>query len=208
MCVSALDVSGAGISMSTKDGRLATVSASDDVASRIEELQFTLGEGPCFEALELGVPILVDDIVRPPRIFAGKWPGFVDGAREAGVSAIFAFPLQLGAIRLGALDLYRDRIGDLSPAQIGAALQAADAAAFALPFIAPSGDVVDEANDRAAFRLEVHQASGMVAAQHETSISEAFARLRAYAFAQQRSINDVAADVVARRLRLPAKDET
>lgn len=57
-----------------------------------------------------------------------RWPAFGPGALDVGMEAIFAFPLGVGAIRLGVLDLYRDAPGSLVPAQLAGALSFADAA--------------------------------------------------------------------------------
>jgi hypothetical protein len=50
-------------------------------------------------------------------------------------------------------------------------------------------------------RTEVHQASGMISGQLDINIRSALLRLRAYAYSEGRSINDVARDVVTRQLR-------
>ncbi|MFD0630267.1 ANTAR domain-containing protein [Catenulispora yoronensis] len=51
------------------------------------------------------------------------------------------------------------------------------------------------------YRAEVHQATGMISVQLGVSLAEALVRLRAHAWAADRLLADVAADVVARRLR-------
>src|SRR5664280_3659601 len=113
LCVQTLGVTGAGICLVTDTGNRGVVCASDDVSGQIEDLQFTLGEGPCIEAVRTGAPVLVADLDEPPDIVVERWPTFLEGAGAAGVRAVFAFPLRIGAITLGALDLYRDRPGDL-----------------------------------------------------------------------------------------------
>jgi ANTAR domain len=206
LCVESLEVTGAGISMSTSSGHLSTLSASDDTAARVEDLQFLSGTGPCFDALSSGGPVLVSDLNDPMERFAERWPGFVDGAIEAGVHAVFAFPMRIGAIRLGVMDLYRDATGDLTSQQITAALAAAEAAAVSLPQMNAGDALADDVTQRSAYRLEVHQASGMIAVQLGTSLDDAFAQLRGYASAKGRTVNEVAADVVSRRLRFPPGD--
>jgi hypothetical protein len=194
------------LSVRSSGGHLATVCASDDIAARIEELQFTLGEGPCIDALRLGAPVLVGDLDSAAH---RQWPSFTNGAAEAGVRAVFAFPLAIGAIRVGALDLYRDAAGELTPAQLATALRAADAAAVSLlRSDGWSGTLVDDARERSSYRLVVHQAAGMVMVQLDTSIEDALVKLRAHAYAHDLSINDVAADVVARRLHFTSEDES
>ena len=80
------------------------------MSNLIEELQYTLGEGPCVEAHTLNRVVLEPDLAHPS---VPRWLAFTPHAVEAGVRAVFAFPLQVGTARLGALDLYRDGPGGL-----------------------------------------------------------------------------------------------
>ena len=207
LCVSMLGVTGAGISLSTPEGNRGVVCATDDVAARIEELQVTLGEGPCVDAISSSGPVLVPDLDEPDNVAVGRWPVFMDGARAAGVRAVFAFPLRIGAIGLGAIDLYRTSRGELDPGQLAGALMAADAGALALLDLDPAGDrFAEDQAARSTYHLQVHQATGMVQAQLDVTTDAAFAMLRARAFASGRSLVDVATDVVKRRLRFTAED--
>jgi hypothetical protein len=143
--------------------------------------------------------VLVPDLSDPAE--TSRWPIYAAAVVEqAGVGAVFALPLQWGAITVGVLDLYRRAPGSLSQEQSRDALSAADAATLMLLGLRtdPGEDL---AWDRSwSNRAEIHQATGMVVAQLEISATDAFARLRAYAFAEQRLLGDVARDVVARRL--------
>lgn len=204
-----LGVTGAGISVVTTAGVRAVVCATDEVSARIEELQFTLGEGPCVDAANDGVPILVADLQHPGDLLVELWPGFMDGAAAVAVRAVFAFPLRIGAIHLGALDLYRDRPGPLPDVDLSAALVAADAAAIALLEVDATGPgaFVDDAKARSAYQLQVHQATGMVQVQLGIPTQEAFVMLRARAFSTDRPMLEVAQDVVERRLRFSPDDQ-
>ena len=102
----------------TAAGNGGVVCATDEVSARIEDLQFTLGEGVCVDAVQAGVPVLVGDLNDPGDIVTERWPTFMEGAARAGVRAVFAFPLRIGAITVGVLDLYRDRPGDLATVDI------------------------------------------------------------------------------------------
>lgn len=208
LCVDLLEVDGAGISMVTEAGHRGVVCATDDIASRIEELQFTLGEGPCVDAVGSGAPVLVSDIRDGKELTENRWPGFRSGAAEAGVRAAFAFPLNIGAVRIGAIDLYRQRPGHLTPEQTSGALLAADAAALALldQLADDEPDFGEDESLRSAYHFQVHQASGMVMIQLGVPIEEALLRLRAYAFASGRDLESVATDIVERRLRLSAEE--
>jgi GAF domain-containing protein len=208
LCVELASVTGAGLSVMTAAGHSGTVYASDEVAARIEELQFTLGEGPCVDAFAAGEAVFVADLLDPEEGLALRWPGFLDAAAEAGVRAVFGFPLRIGVIKVGVMDLYRDQPGPLTPGQLTAALLGADAAARSMLDLdaTTSGGLVDVASDRSAYRFEVHQATGMVMVQLGSTMGDALMTLRAYAFAEERSINEVAADVIARRLRFPMEE--
>jgi GAF domain/ANTAR domain len=208
LCVQMLGVTGAGISMVTAAGNRGVVCATDEVSARIEDLQFTLGEGACVDAVQGGTPVIVSDLDQPGDIVVGRWPAFLEGAGTAGVRAVFAFPLRVGAITVGVLDLYRDRSGDLTSGQLAAALMAADATALALLYLSTGhqDSFCDDADGRAAYQMQVHQATGMVKVQAGVTIEEAFLMLRARAFAAGRPVADVAKDVVERRLRFPEED--
>src|ERR1700691_3943360 len=141
--------------------------------------------------------------------FRSPAPGCAPAASMAGAAAVFAFPLVVGAIRAGVMGLYRDRPGPLSDGQLGDALLFADAAALLLI----SADPEDRAGEAAArpggqpadlagHRAEIDQAAGMLTEQLGVGIKEAFIRLRAYAYAHDRALSDLARDIVARRLRL------
>jgi GAF domain-containing protein len=196
-CTRALPVTGVGLILMTDAGPAGTVAASDGPASTMEDLQFTLGEGPCVECSTIGRPVLQPDLLRtgPER-----WPGFSAGALEAGIRAIFAFPLRMGGIRLGVLDIYRDTAGELSGAQLAEALSFADAATALLLHLQArqSADgsgpgAIPVLEDRA----EVHQATGVISVQADVSMAEALVRLRARAYASDRPILQVARDVLS-----------
>jgi hypothetical protein len=133
-----------------------------------------------------------------------RWLAFSPQALAAGTRAVFGFPLRVGAARLGAMNLYRDRPGKLSDDQHADALVMADVAAqvvLAMQANAPVDTVAIELEAGANFHLVEHQASGMVATQLGISVGEALVRLRAYAFSHDLGLNEVAEAVVARQLR-------
>ncbi len=170
--------------------------------------QYATGEGPCVDAGRSRTPVLVPDLDEPGDLAVGRWPAFMDGAAVAGVRAVFAFPLLVGSVGLGALDLYRTTPGDLDRDQIAAALMAADAAALALLDLDIGRDHTfsDDLPARSTYYLQVHQATGMVQAQLGVTTEAAFATLRARAFAEGRSLVAVATDVVERRIRFSTED--
>jgi hypothetical protein len=209
LCVDTLDVTGAGIAMVTAAGHRGVVCATNEVSAKIEDLQLTLGEGPCIDAAESGSPVLLSNLGQSADVAVERWPTFMESAADAGVEAVFAFPLRVGAISVGVIDLYRDRPGRLTSADLAVTLIAADAAALALLYLDVEGGeaFMDDHDSRAAYQLQVHQATGMVMAQTSVTIDQAFLMLRARAFAEDRTLADLARDVVARRVRFSMEDE-
>ena len=205
VCAEVTEATGAGIMLMSGDIPRGSVCTTDAVSARIEQLQYDLGEGPCIDAYQLDRPILEPDLADPVTT---RWPVFSGPALAAGARAVFGFPLRVGAVRLGALNLYRDHGGPLEDEQHADALAMADVAAEAVLLLqaeAPVGMVAAELEAGADFQYVVHQAAGMVAVQLELSVGKALIRLRAYAFGNERALAEVARDVVARRLRFDAK---
>jgi hypothetical protein len=196
-----LSASGAGVSVVTDTGMRDVVFATDDVSVAIEELQVSLGEGPCIDAWAARRPIIEPDL---SRASLERWPIFAPAARAAGAAAVFALPLQVGAARIGALDIYRATPGGLSPADIDDAVRLGEAMTHVLLELrSASAELdLDEAEGGLAVSAEVYQAAGMLTVQLDVKIPEALARLRAHAYAEERPLREVARDVVARRLRL------
>jgi hypothetical protein len=176
---------------------------TDQVSELIEELQYTLGEGPCVDAHQKGNVVAEPDLADP---VARRWPAFSPPAVQAGVRAVFGFPLRTGTVRLGALNLYRNLPGPLTGEQHADALVVADVAArwvLEAQAGAPSGIVAEELEAGADFHFAVHNAAGIVSVQKGITVTEALIRLRAFAFSSDRLLADVAQDVIGHRLRLP-----
>jgi GAF domain-containing protein len=204
VCAEVTGMSGAGIMLMSGELPEGVICTTNQVSKLIEDLQFTLGEGPCVDAFNLDRPTLEPDLTKPE---VPRWMAFSIPAIAAGVRAVFGFPLQVGAVRLGALNLYRDEPGPLSDDQHADALVMADVSAAAVLMMqanAPPGKLAVELEQGADFRYVVHQAAGMVAAQLDVSIAQAMIRLRGYSFSNDRPLTEVAQDVVARRLRFNA----
>jgi hypothetical protein len=202
VCAEVAGMSGAGIMLMTGETQQGSVCSSNPVSALIEELQFTLGEGPCVDAHLEDRPVLEPDLADP---VTPRWLAFTPPAVEAGARAVFGFPLQVGSVRLGALNLYRDQVGPMSDDQYADSLVLAGVAAravLAMQAHAVPGTLSTDLDEGANFRFVVHQASGMVAVQLGVSVGEALARLRAYAFGNEVLLTDVAEAIVSRKLRL------
>jgi hypothetical protein len=174
--------------------------ASDAWAAGLAESQYTVGEGPGVEAFTSGGPVLVPDLT----VEQERWPGFTDLALAAGAAAVFAFPLQVGAIKLGTLEFVRHRTGALTQSAFNDAALVAELATAGL--LQQAGDA-ERAGHAFAPRpvtsfQDVNVATGMLAAQLKIGLDDAFSRLRGHAFAQGRSVLEVARDVLERRIPL------
>jgi hypothetical protein len=174
--------------------------ASDAWAADLAELQYTAGEGPGVEAFTSGGPVLVADV----GVEQERWPGFAEAALSAGVAAVFAFPLQAGAISFGTLELLRGRPGGLTQGVLGDAALVAELAVEGL--LRQAGEA-EQAGRVFAPRpvtsfQDVNVATGMLAAQLKIGLDDAFVRLRGHAIGQGRSVLEVARDVLERRIAL------
>lgn len=184
-------VSGAGVTMIAASGTHLPVWSSDGVSAMVEDLQITLGQGPCVDAIASGAPVLVDDLAGSPSGPAQGWPMFHDEVLRIGVRSIFAFPLVFGSVTLGNLDLYRRTPGPLGKVELNRCVTAAKALGETLV----DQDSVSLADEHLGSQLAVHRAAGIVTVQLDCTIEEALARLRAAAYAEGVTVQRIATDV-------------
>jgi hypothetical protein len=205
LCVAsaeAIGVAGAGVILMSGGRALGNVCVSDAMTAAVEEVQYTLGEGPCVDAFHAKAPVLAPDLALAD---VNLWPGFRVGAATAGVSAVFGFPLLVGSVCFGALNLYNVHPGALSDNQFANALAVAHVASRAVlgwQSVAGPGSLAWQLEHVPMHRAVVHQASGMVSVQASIPVPDAIVMLRAYAFAEDRPISEVAAEIVDGALRL------
>jgi hypothetical protein len=195
-------VSGAGVMLISGDLPVGSLCTTDEVSQLIEDLQYTLGEGPCVDAHHQNRVVDEPDLAAPRT---PRWLAFTPPAVAAGARAVFGFPVQVGAARLGALNLYRDKPGPLGADQHADALVMADLIArwvLDVQAAAPADALARALELDGDFHFSVHNAAGALSVQLGVTVTEALIRLRAYAFAQGRPLRDVADDIVAPRLRL------
>jgi GAF domain-containing protein len=196
----ALPIDGAAISTLGAPFGTQTVAASDARSARIDELQFDLGEGPCWQALATKLPVLTDDL-RTDRNPA--WPMFRAALDSTDVGGLFAFPLTIGSLDIGVVDLYSVAPGALSTADIRTATELADVTARVVLRRALGANDPDGQNlldPQGYSRRVVHQATGMILAQLELSAVDALLLLRGYAFSEDRTVRSVSMDIVERKL--------
>jgi hypothetical protein len=199
-CAAAFDV--AGVAITLMDPAAAAGGYASDIGTqRLEESQFDLGEGPTVDAFAAGLPV---DEVDLTGAQPGRWMAFGPLAAAAGIRSVFSFPLQVGAARVGTLTIYRAKSGGVSDELYRGMLVVADMITrllLAWQSQAPDGLLALELGQEDVYLAVVHQASGMISVQLDVGVGEALARLRAHAFANSRTVFDVASDVVARRTR-------
>lgn len=208
-CVNLFDIDGAAISLVFDGANAGTLGSSDASARRYDELQFTLGEGPCLESVARRSPVLVADLADPTDT---RWPAYGPAMLANDIRWVFAMPLLVAGEHVGALDLFRAMPGRLNGDQFAGAAAAAELAGIPLLDLmgadlqAAVGDPTSNAwaELNSLSRAEVSQATGMLVAQLGVEPTEALVRLRAHAYATGQTATDVARDILDRRLRLEA----
>ncbi|MCG6494242.1 GAF and ANTAR domain-containing protein [Kitasatospora sp. A2-31] len=211
-CVEALTVEAAAIVLMADTGHRAGMWASDPRARRLEERQFSLGEGPGVTAFRGRRPVAVADLLSTDEV---RWPVLMADLAAAGPDAgrlrsVYASPLHLGSAGIGVLSLYRSRPGMPGPEEIAHFQVAATSVTLAIvgSFLGPTGDDTARSwlDEPPLNGVEVDQAVGMVMVQLKVPAGEALDRLRAHAFTRGREVEAVAHDVVQRRLRFTEED--
>jgi hypothetical protein len=200
--VSVTGVSSCGVTMLTDGGQSVTAHASAPQAQAVEDLQHTLGEGPGVDASNSGAAVLVPDLTDASDPALARWPTFASEAVDSGVLAAFAFPLLLGTARIGAMSLYRNSPGALSSQQLSQGLVTADSVALSL---AEKGDGLPAADQ--ADPMQVHQAAGMAMVQLGVPIDQALLRMRAVAYAEGTTVDELADAILVKRRRLSQEDQ-
>lgn len=209
-CVELLEVDGAAISLVREGVTHGTFGSSNELSRRLDEYQFTFGEGPCLDSVRQAHPIQVPDLGDPAE---GRWPAYAGAVLAEGVHAVYALPVAISAAYVGALGLFRADPGALTGADLTGGILAAQLAALPLLDLM-SGDVdwaAIEGGDpwsqlESLERVEVYQATGMIIARLGVGPAEALVRLRAHAFAHGMTASAVAWIIVRREFMLDADD--
>lgn len=200
---STLGVMGAAVNLMSAGGSEGVAAASDDRCRDLDELQFTTGEGPCHEAFVARRPVLTPDL----RAAAVRhWPGYASAALASGVGAVFAFPLHIGGVGFGVLDVFAGQTGSMRPDQVAMALTYAQIATEIMldgDLTTASGELEPGLSTALDYRAEIHQAQGMAMVDLDAGPAEALARMRAHAFAHDRPLIDLAREIIG-GFKLPA----
>jgi hypothetical protein len=191
-----LSVTGAAVTLMSHAGSQGVAAASDDRSRAHDELQFTTGEGPCVDAFVSRRPVLPPDLTARS---AGRWPGYTSAALDAGVGAVFAFPLQVGGVGFGVLDVFSDSPQSLSTDQEAMTLTFARITTEMLldhQVTTQDGNLEPDLATVLDDRAEIHQAQGMVMVVLGVPLAEALARMRAYAFSNREPLIDLARKII------------
>ncbi len=197
-----LPMDGAAIVIGGRQDIWQLISATDSVITQLDELQYTLGEGPCIDSYRTRQPVLIPDLEAATAF--ERWPGFAHEATPVGARAMFAFPLLIGAGAFGVVEFYCRLQGQLEDPDLARALLLVDRIMrVTLDDLGRPGAVdADDEGEVALFgRTQVAQATGMISVQLHTSVADALAQLRARAFTQGRPVGEIADDVIYRRYR-------
>ncbi|WP_382307236.1 GAF and ANTAR domain-containing protein [Herbiconiux sp. UC225_62] len=201
--MASLPIARAAISTLKNPFDVETVCASDDLAAHLDELQLDLGEGPCWMALSTRAPVLVPDV---QHTWNPAWPSLHTAIAECGIRSVFAFPLIIGSLEIGAVDLYVDAPHPFTSSDVARASALADIAALTVLNQALDRQPTEEGDatqDSPYSRREVHQATGMVMAQMKVGPDDALLLIRARAFAEGRSVRDIASQIIDRQISFP-----
>jgi hypothetical protein len=183
----ALDVDGCAVHLLLEDGDSGIAALSPGTVAPLADLAFTVGEGPTLDAFTLRRPVLAGNLAQN----GSRWPGFTQAAADLGVRAVLSFPLQVGGLTLGVLELYCFRPRTLDDRETALALAFADLATGVVldgP-LGPLAPVLDH-------RAEVHQAQGMVMVDLRVDMREALVRMRAHAFRTGTPLIELARSII------------
>ena len=192
-----------GVSLLAPDGSVSTRHASDDRADRVDELQYSTGEGPCLQAIELGNVVQVTSFDAETR-----WPAFIERALEEGIVSSYSVPLRVEDEIVGSLNMYSrhgafgdsdERLGDLLASQAAVALKNAQTFHGVL-------EMVDQLNEALGSRDVIGQAKGMLMARHSIDADAAFDMMRRESQHRNVKLRQLAADIAERRTDLGAID--
>lgn len=190
---------GAAVNLMSRTTSTGVVAASDARCRTLVDLQFETGEGPCHDAFLARRPVLVPDLATSGVI---RWPGYTGLALAAGVRAVFAYPLQLGGVNLGVLDVFREKPGALTDEENRLGVVYAQLATEILldgRLTTPDGELDPDVDLAMDLHPEIHQAQGILVVLLHVDLAEALARMRAHAFGNGRPLTDLAREIVAGR---------
>lgn len=195
--VHALPVQHAAISTMGDPFEVETICASDAVAAELDETQLDLGVGPAWRARATGAPVLSPDFRRTSN---DEWPMLSSAARVHRIRSVYAFPMTVGLVDVGVVDLYATDVDAMDDADVAKAALMAGSAALGILQRALDEVDAEPAACTPSPRRFVHQATGMVIAQLRVAPEEALLIIRGHAFATGTSVREVAEAIIAREI--------
>jgi GAF domain-containing protein len=188
------DVDGAGLMLVDEDQVLRNAAVSDDRLARLENLQVEHGEGPCISAFDDKELVCAEDLATETR-----WPSFCPAALDAGVAAVLASPIPFNQAAIGVVAVLSEDARPWSPEAELALMAFTDLAALMIASVMHGqrqSTLVTELESALDSRAVIEQAKGILAAQEQLSLRQAYERLRAKARAERRRLRDVSAELV------------
>jgi hypothetical protein len=202
-----LALDGASIVLSSDHGDLTRLCASNDTARALLDLEIVVGEGPAVDACQ-GDAVNESNLLDPAFI---RWPTYTPQALILGAQAVFGYSIRLGAVRFGALSLFRASSGQLDASQESDAFLLASVIGRAI-LAGEAGEtratLVGELDGASVLDFTVHQAAGMVAVQGSMSVRDALVTLRAHAFATNSELSVLAGNVITRTTHFDSGSQT
>jgi GAF domain-containing protein len=199
-CQELFDVSSAGLLLADEQHGVLDVVASTSEESRlVETMQLGAEAGPCIRCFETSTIVSLPDISQAPP----EWSAFRDSALAQGYSSVYALPLRLRDTTIGALNLFRQSVGELNETDVRAAQALADVATIGILHerTLRATDVVrDQLQHALTTRVTIEQAKGVLAYTHDVTMDEAFAMLRSHARSNRLALAEVARQLVDRTL--------
>jgi GAF domain-containing protein len=196
-CVEVLNIAAAGIMLATPEGRLQTITSSDETMHVVELFEIQSDEGPCLDCFHGREPVVNQDLTG--RDANARWPRFAPVAVQAGFHAADAIPMRLRGQIIGALNLFQASPGSMTIDDVAIAQALADVATIAILQNRAAVETRElNAHLTAALssRIVIEQAKGIIAERHRVPVDEAFDRLRRLARNGNRRLADVARDTV------------
>jgi len=194
-CVDVFDVDAAGLMLAAPDGGLRVVASSSEAMRMVELFELQSQEGPCPDCYRSGDSSLREALTADDA----HWPRFAPVALEAGFRSVYALPMRLRGVTIGALNLFRSAAGAVEEADVVAAQALADVATIAVlqhRAAVAAHLLVDQLNHALNSRIMIEQAKGVVAERAGVDMEAAFARLRAHARNHNVLLADVARSVI------------
>ncbi|WP_202563528.1 GAF and ANTAR domain-containing protein [Agreia sp. COWG] len=200
-CASLVDASAAGLALADRTGRLEVLASTSEESRLVDLMQLRAGQGPCVEAFTSGTVVSVPDVGQ----VVGSWPTFVRGAEQLGLRSAHCIPMRLRGETLGSLNLFWRTPGVLPESDVAVARGLADIATIGILHqraVAESDVARRQLQHALDSRVLIEQAKGVISHTHSLDMDAAFALLRDHARVNGRRLQEVADDVVARRLTL------